>query len=325
MAAEPAVQVETQETRDLRGVIASSAIYVVLALLILISSLVSPVFLKPGNIANMLRQASSLGVATVGQTFVILIGGIDLSVAAVVALMSVLAANMMNGEDRLALPVALFCLAVATLVGVTNGLLVTKLKIPAFIATLGMILLVQGIRFLYTQGAPKGSIPDALRFWGRGTVGTIPTAIIVWAVIVIIAVIVLDRTTFGRRIYAVGGNQQAAMLSGVKVDNIVIACYTICSFLAGVAGLMLTGYIGLADNWLGRGYELDSIAAVVVGGTVLKGGRGSILGSVAGVFIITILYNLVLLIGLDEEVQRIVKGLAIILAVAIYMRLRSRQ
>jgi ribose/xylose/arabinose/galactoside ABC-type transport system permease subunit len=325
MAAEPAVQVEAQEKRDLRGIIANSAIYVVLALLILISSLVSPVFLKPGNIANMLKQASSLGVATVGQTFVILIGGIDLSVAAVVALMSVLAANMMNGEDRLALPVALFCLAVATLVGVTNGLLVTKLKIPAFIATLGMILLVQGVRFLYTQGAPKGSIPDSLRFWGRGSVGTIPTAIIVWAVIVIIAVIVLDRTNFGRRIYAVGGNQQAAMLSGVKVDNIIIACYTICSFLAGVAGLMLTGYIGLADNWLGRGYELDSIAAVVVGGTVLKGGRGSILGSVAGVFIITILYNLVLLIGLDEEVQRIVKGLAIILAVAIYMRLRSRQ
>jgi ribose/xylose/arabinose/galactoside ABC-type transport system permease subunit len=325
MAAEPAVQVEAQEKHDLRGIIANSAIYVVLALLILISSLVSPVFLKPGNIANMLKQASSLGVATVGQTFVILIGGIDLSVAAVVALMSVLAANMMNGEDRLALPVALFCLAVATLVGVTNGLLVTKLKIPAFIATLGMILLVQGVRFLYTQGAPKGSIPDSLRFWGRGSVGTIPTAIIVWAVIVIIAVIVLDRTNFGRRIYAVGGNQQAAMLSGVKVDNIIIACYTICSFLAGVAGLMLTGYIGLADNWLGRGYELDSIAAVVVGGTVLKGGRGSILGSVAGVFIITILYNLVLLIGLDEEVQRIVKGLAIILAVAIYMRLRSRQ
>lgn len=325
MAAEPAAQVEPTETRDLRGVIASSAIYVVLAMLIVISSLVSPVFLKPGNIANMLKQASSLGVATVGQTFVILIGGIDLSVAAVVALMSVLAANMMNGEDRLALPVALFCLGVATLVGVTNGLLVTKLKIPAFIATLGMILLVQGVRFLYTQGAPKGSIPDSLRFWGRGSVGTIPTAIIVWAVIVIIAVIVLDRTNFGRRIYAVGGNPQAAMLSGVRVDNIIIACYTICSFLAGVAGLMLTGYIGLADNWLGRGYELDSIAAVVVGGTVLKGGRGSILGSVAGVFIITILYNLVLLIGLDEEVQRIVKGLAIILAVAVYMRLRSRQ
>jgi len=325
MTAERTLPIELSKKRDLREVIASSAIYVVLALLIVISSLVSPVFLKPRNIANMLKQASSLGVATVGQTFVILVGGIDLSIAAVVALMSVLAANMMNGEDRLALPVALFCIGVATMVGVINGLLVTKLKIPAFIATLGTILLVQGIRFLYTKGAPKGSIPDALRFWGRGAVGPIPTAIIVWAVIVIIAIIVLGKTTFGRRIYAVGGNQHAAMLSGVKVDNIIIASYTICSFLAGLAGLMLTGYIGLADNWLGRGYELDSIAAVVVGGTVLEGGRGSILGSVAGVFIITILYNLVLLIGLDEEVQRIVKGLAIILAVAMYMRLRSRQ
>lgn len=308
-----------------RSVATEAAIWVILALLIVASALASPVFLKPRNIINLLKQASSLGVATVGQTFVILTAGIDLSVAAVIALMSVLAANLMEGQDALVLPVTLFCLGVATLIGLLNGLLVTKVRIPAFIATLGSLLLVQGVRFLYTGGAPKGSIPDALRFWGRGSVGPVPTAVIVWALIVVIAVIALRRTTFGRQIYAVGGNPVAANLSGVNVDRVVIGAYVIGSFLAGVAGLLLTGYIGLADNWLGRGYELDSIAAVVVGGTALEGGRGSVLGSVAGVFIITILFNLVLLLGLDEETQRIVKGLAIVIAVALYAQLRSRE
>jgi ribose/xylose/arabinose/galactoside ABC-type transport system permease subunit len=246
--------------------------------------------------------------------------------------MSVLAANMMQGDDRLALSISLFCLAVATAIGLLNGLLVTKPKIPAFIATLGTILIVQGIRFVYTGGAPKGSIPEALRFWGRGMIGPIspsipaeiPAALILWAVIVAIAVVVLRRTTFGRRLYAVGGNPATAHLSGVSVDNTIIIAYTICSFLAGVAGLMLTGYIGFADNWLGRGFDLDSIAAVVIGGTVFEGGRGGVLGSVAGVFIVVILFNLVLLLGMDEEIQRIVKGIAIIAAVALYMRLRNR-
>lgn len=311
-----------QRTRE---IIAQVAIYVVLLILTAIATLISPAFLTPRNIANVLKQAASLGIAAVGQTFVILTGGIDLSVAAVIALMSVLAANLMAGQDQLVLPIALLCLAIATLIGLVNGLMVTKLKIPPFIATLGMILVVQGFRFLYTGGAPKGSIPNALRFWGRGSVGPVPTAIILWLAIAAIAVIILRQTTFGRRLYAVGGNRQAAFLSGVNVDGIIIASYTICSFLAGVAGLVLTGYIGVADNWLGRGYDLDSIAAVVIGGTVLEGGRGGVLGSVAGVFIIVILYNIVLLLGLDEEIQRLVKGAAIILAVALYMRLRARQ
>jgi ribose/xylose/arabinose/galactoside ABC-type transport system permease subunit len=239
--------------------------------------------------------------------------------------MSVLAANLMQGQDALVPSITLLCLAIATAIGLFNGLLVTKVKIPPFIATLGTILIVQGIRFVYTGGAPKGSIPELLRFFGRGFVGPLPAPLLLWAGIAVVAAIVLRRTTFGRRLYAVGGSPQAAHLSGVNVDGIRIAAYTICSFLAGVAGLMLTGYMGLADNWLGRGYDLDSIAAVVVGGTVLEGGRGSVLGSVAGVLIIIILYNLVLLLGLDEEWQRIVKGVVIILAVAMYMRLRARQ
>lgn len=300
------------------------AIWLVLAVLIVIAVIVSPQVLNAQYISTQLKQAAPLGVVSVGMTFVILAGGIDLSVASVIALMSVLAANMMSGDDNLVLTISIFCLAVALLIGVFNGLLVTKLKIPSFIATLGTILIVQGIRFLYTGGAPKGSIPDALRFYGRGSVGPIPTPLILWVVIVLIALFVERRTTFGRRLFAAGGTPAAAYLSGVNVDRIVIVAFVICSFLAGVAGLMLTGFLGLADNWLGRGYELDSIAAVVIGGTALTGGRGSVIGSVAGVLIIMILYNLVLLLGFDVETQRIIKGFVIIVAVALYARMQRR-
>jgi ribose/xylose/arabinose/galactoside ABC-type transport system permease subunit len=306
------------------GNLSGAAIWLILIVLIVVARFVSPAFLNGQYISTQLKQAAPLGVVSVGQTFVILTGGIDLSVASVIALMSVLAANMMGGQDVLVPSIALLCIAVAVAIGLVNGLLVTKLKIPSFIATLGTVLVVQGIRFLYTGGAPKGSIPDALRFWGRGSFGPVPTPLILWIAIVLIAFFVERRTTFGRRLFAVGGKPAAARLSGVNVDRVVIAGYMVCSFLAGIAGLMLTGFIGLADNWLGRGYELDSIAAVVIGGAALSGGKGSMIGSVAGVLILTILYNLVLLLGLDVEMQRIVKGLVIILAVALYARMQRR-
>lgn len=305
-----------------RDFVSRWGIYIVLALLIIVSAILSPGFLKKNNLLILTRGASMLGIVAVGQTFVILTGGIDLSVASVMALISVVTAHMMDGQDARVLPIALLCLALATIVGLANGLMVSRLKIAPFIATLGMILLVQGARFVYTGGAPKGSIPDGVRFWGRGLVGPIPTSVIVWIVIAVIAAIILRRTLFGRRIYAAGGNAEASLLSGVNVNWIVTAAYVICSLLAGVAGLVLTGYIGLADNWLGRGYELDSIAAVVLGGTSLDGGRGSVWRTVAGVLIIAVLYNIVLRLVLPEETQRIIKGVVIIGAVALWAATR---
>jgi ribose/xylose/arabinose/galactoside ABC-type transport system permease subunit len=301
------------------------AIWIVLLALSIVSTIVSDVFLTPRFISTLLKQAASLGIVAVGQTLAILTGGIDLSVASVMALMSVLASHWMNGQESLVIPVSIAALAVAAAIGLANGLMVTKLKIPAFIATLGMVLIVQGARFMYTGGTPKGSIPEGIEFIGGGMVGPIPAAVIVWAIVVAVFIVLTRRTTFGRRLYAVGGNAKTAHLSGVNVNGMIIAAYTLCSLLAGVAGLVLTGYSGFADNWLGRGKDLDSIAAVVVGGTLFAGGRGGVLGTVAGVLIITILYNLVLLLGLDEEVQRIVKGTAIILAVALYAGLRARR
>ncbi|HSB91257.1 MAG TPA: ABC transporter permease [Anaerolineales bacterium] len=308
-----------------RAFASRGAIWIVLLGLSVVSSIVSPVFLTSRFISTLLKQAASLGIVAVGQTLAILTGGIDLSVASVMALVSVLASHWMNGQESLVLPVSLAALAVASAIGLANGLMVAKLKIPAFIATLGMILIVQGARFMYTGGTPKGSIPPGIKFIGGGMVGPIPAAVIVWAIVVVVFVILTRWTVFGRRLYATGGNPRTAHLSGVNVNGVIIAAYTLCGLLAGVAGLVLTGYSGFADNWLGRGKDLDSIAAVVVGGTLFSGGRGGVLGTVAGVLIITILYNLVLLLGLDEEVQRIVKGTAIILAVALYAGLRARR
>jgi len=166
------------------------AIWLILLVLILIAVIVSPQVLNSQYISTQLKQAAPLGVVSIGQTFVILAAGIDLSVASVIALMSVLAANLMAGQDSLVLSVSLLCITVALAIGLFNGILVTKLKIPSFIATLGTVLIVQGIRFLYTGGAPKGSIPNTLRFWGRGSIGPIPTPLILWVVIVLVALFI---------------------------------------------------------------------------------------------------------------------------------------
>ncbi|HSR48285.1 MAG TPA: ABC transporter permease [Anaerolineales bacterium] len=322
--ASSAAAVAMRQGRSWRQSLSASAIWIVLVVLIIFAYVVSPAFLSPRNIGVLLKQAAPLGILAVGQTLVILTGGIDLSVASLMAAVSIFAAGLVNGRDERVVPVVLICLVFSILVGLANGLMVTKLKIPPFIATLGMILIVQGIRFVYSRGAPKTYIPDSLRFFGRDSLGPIPMALIVWFVIVVIVTYILHRTTFGRRLYATGGNSRTAYLSGVDVDGVKIAAYTACSLLAGIAGLILVGYVGTADNWLGLGYELNAIAAVVIGGTVFEGGKGGQLGTIGGVLILTVLFNLVLMLQFDEEARRIVKGLVILSSVALYARLRAR-
>lgn len=307
-----------------RRLLSAAAIWLVLAGLIAIASLVSDVFLTQRNLTVILKQAAPLGILAVGETIVLLTGGIDLSVASIMATASIFAAGISGGSDENIWAVILLCLAFSTLVGFGNGLLVTKLRIPPFIATLGMILIVQGIRFFYTGGMPKSQVPSTIKFWGQGMTGPVPNAVIIWLLVVLVAAFVLSRTTFGRRLYAVGGNPRAAHLSGVSVDRVKLAAYTICGFLAGVAGMVLLGYVGAADNWLGNGYELTAIAAVVIGGTAFEGGKGSQIGTVAGVLILTVLFMLVLMLQFDESVRRIVKGVAILLAAGLYARLRAR-
>ncbi len=262
----------TSPTERIR-LLEKSAIYLVLSLLFLVAAIASPIFLLERNLANVIRQAAILGVVATGQTFVILAGGIDLSVASVIAFMSILSANLTVGKNEMVLPIAALCLGISLAIGVANGLLVTRLRIPPFIATLGMGLVVQGVRFIYCGGVPKGSIPNDLRFFGRGMVLGIPVPVLLCVGGALVAWILLRCTTFGRGVYATGGNERTACLSGVRVGAVRTTTYALSSLWAGIAGLILTSYIGFADNWLGRGYVLNSIAAVVIGGTAMSGGK----------------------------------------------------
>jgi len=301
-----------------------SAIFVILIVLIVIAAVASPVFLKERNISNVVLQASMLGIVAIGQLFVILTGGIDLSVASVIAFMSILSAGLMNGRNEMVYPVALACLGISLVIGLANGLLVTKLRIPAFIATLGMVLIVQGIRFIYSGGMPKGSIPDGLLFFGRASLLWIPLAVWICLAVGAVSTIVLQRMTVGRSIYAAGGNMRTAYMSGINTDRVQIIAYMLSSLWAGFTGLLLTGWVGMADNWLGRGYDLNSIAAVVIGGAVMTGGKGNVWGTLAGACMIALLFNFVVLLGLDADAQRIVRGLVIIGAVGLYVRISAR-
>jgi len=293
-------------------------IYVALIIVLVAAGLLSPAFYQPNNIFNVLRQASMLGIVAIGQTFVILAGGIDLSVGAVMGLAMVIASDITSGEDDQIVLAVLACFAAGGLIGGLNGLLVTKRNVPPFVATLGMLVLVEGARLSYTRGIPSGSIPAALRFFGRDSLGPIPTSFIVLMMISLICGLILSQSTFGRALYATGGNREAARLSGIRVDAVTIATYVICSILAILGGLLLSGYIGYVDRYLGRGFDLDSIAAVIVGGTSFAGGRGGIGGTLAGVLLVTALLNIVLILNINLQLQLVVKGLVIVGAVALY-------
>jgi len=183
---------------------------------------------------------------------------------------------------------------------------------------------LQGMRFAYTQGAPSGNVPPLFHAMGTGAIGRVPVCVLMLVACALVFGVLLHLSTFGRRVYMVGGNPEAARLVGVSPDAVRIVCYVISALLAGLAGLALSGYVGIVDNWVGRGFELDSIVAAVMGGLALSGGRGSLLGGLAGAAILVIVFNIVLLIGLPVQAQIIVKGVIIIGASACYVARRLR-
>jgi ribose/xylose/arabinose/galactoside ABC-type transport system permease subunit len=293
-------------------------VFIGLTLVLLIAAIISPVFYKPENIFNVLRQGSALGIVSIGQAIVILGGGFDLSVAAVMQLAVITSAELAQGREQYAVPVILTCIVMGAVVGFANGLIVIKRRVQPFVATLFVAVIIVGIRMAYTGGAPSGQLPPVLRYFGRDSTWAVPNATLIFFLLAAVAFILLRYTVFGRRIYAMGGNREVARLSAINVDRLAILSYVVCGTLASVAGLILAGYIGYADQWIGAGYDLDSIAAAVVGGVSLAGGRGGIAGTVAGVLLITILLNIVLLLNLDAQYQYIVRGFVILLAVALY-------
>jgi ribose/xylose/arabinose/galactoside ABC-type transport system permease subunit len=309
----------SQHSTRAKDIIRNYGIHLVLLFLIVITALISPQFLASRNISNMLLQAAPLGIVVIGQVLVILVRGLDLSVASVMATAAVVATSF-NGQDSDALAVFAVAIAIGIATGLVNGLLITKRSVSPFLATLATLTLLQGMRFAYTQGAPSGNVPPIYRVLGSQLYYGIPFNMIILAALTIVFSLLLHKSTFGRRIYITGGNPETARLVGINADRVTIACYIISGGLAALAGLILSGFVGIVDNWVGRGFELDSIVAAVMGGVALSGGRGSIIGGLLGTAILVVVFNAVLMIGFPVQLQFIIKGLVIIIAAAFYVR-----
>ncbi len=290
----------------------------VFVIVLVVAGFVSPEFFKVDNILNVLRQGSALGIMSIGQTLVLIAGGIDLSIVSTMQLAGVVSAAICSNQNVMVPFAILAVVMLGGLIGLLNGWLVTRWKVPAFVATLSVSIVTTGLRLVATYGSPPGSIPPLLRLLGQTRTGPIPNAVILFAIFAGIAIFVMNKTTFGRKIYAIGGNRTAAKLSGVKTNRIQMLTFVISGILAAFAGLVLVGYLGYADQWIGEGTQLDSIAAPIIGGASFVGGIGSIGGTVVGVLLLSVLLNIVLLLSLPAEWQYIVRGLVIILAVVIH-------
>lgn len=310
-----------------RSALARFQSFAALALMILAMSVLSDKFFTPDNGWNILRQISVNLCLSLGMTLVVLTAGIDLSVGAVLALSGAVAAGLLkNGLpiprfDVLVqfTPVGAVLAGVVTglLLGCFNGLAITRFHLPPFVATLGMFSIARGLTMLWTGGFPVTGLGDSFGRIGTGSFLHIPTPVWISAALVVMLVVVTRRTQFGRHIYAVGGNERAALLSGLRVNRIKLWVYALAGGLAGVAGLLITARLDSAQPNAGLGYELDSIAAVVIGGTSLSGGRGSIIGTVLGCLIIGVLNNGLFLLDVSPFWQQVVKGFVILIAVAV--------
>jgi ribose transport system permease protein len=294
-------------------------VYLVLAVLMIFTGLASDVFFTSRNFDNIARQAAGLGLVSIGQTFAILTAGIDLSLGSVVSLTSCLTTGLVLGKPGLLIPVIALVIALALLVGFLNGFIITRSGVHALIVTLGMMSVVQGAVLLYTK-APYGEIPESFGFLAWGKLGPIPVPVFLLGAVAAVAIVVLHRTTFGRYVYATGGNEEVARLSGIKTARVKIYTYMICSFTAALSGLFLASRMGMGDPLVGQAYMLDSIVPVLIGGTSLTGGKGGVVGTLPGIFIMVVLSNALNLLDVSSYWQWIVEGGIIIVAVAFYWR-----
>ncbi len=281
-----------------------------------VTGILSPRFLTPQNLSDILVQAAPLGFVVIGQMLVIVMRGLDLSVASVMATAAVLSTSTFDNTGG----VFVVGILLGAGVGAVNGYLVAYRKVTPFLATLATMIILQGIRFAYTGGAPGGSLPDAFRFLATGRIAGIPVSLMILAVVAFAAHWMLERSVLGRQFMLYGDNPAAARMTGLPVNRLVVLAFVISGVMAALGGLFLVGYVGIVDNWTGRGYELDSIAAAVIGGASLRGGKGSVLGALLAALILVSLFNIVVIVGLSIEFQMVIKGVLILLAAGVYLR-----
>lgn len=284
----------------------------------IIISILSPRFLTSSNLLNVFRQTSINAIIAAGMTFVILTAGIDLSVGSILGFSGAVAAGMLASGNNILLSI-LAAIVIGAIAGMFNGIVITKGKVQPFIATLATMILLRGATLVFTNGKPIAVVGEDIskifRWIGTGKIFTIPVPVIIMIIIFALCYYILTQTTFGRHIYAVGGNEEASLLSGVNTDRVKILAYTISGILAAVAGIIVASRLSSAQPTAGEGYELDAIAAVVLGGTSLVGGQGTVIGTVIGALIIGILNNALNLMDVQSYYQMIAKALVILAAV----------
>lgn len=287
-----------------------------LVVLVIFVTIMNPSFMSPTNLLNLLRQVSTNALIAFGMTFVIITGGIDLSVGSTLALSSALMAGMIASglNPVLAMGVGLL---LGALLGACNGVMITKGKMAPFIATLATMTIYRGLTLVYTDGNPITGIGDSFifKYMGRGYLFGVPFPVVVMLLFFGVLYVLLHKMTFGRKTFALGGNEKAAFIAGIKSDRIKIAIYSISGLMAAVAGIIITSRLNSAQPTAGNAYEMDAIASVVLGGTSLSGGRGRLVGTLIGALIIGTLNNGLNLLGVSSFYQQVVKGVVIIIAV----------
>jgi len=310
-------------------VVARFAPLLFLLALMVVFSVAEPRFLSALNLLNVMRQISITGLIALGMTFVILTGGIDLSVGSVVALAGLVAAALSKGssgntlslDDAVIVGSPVWIAAGAAMLvglgaGLIQGLAITRLNVPPFVVTLGGLSVFRGAALLYSGGGPISAFDAPYRYFGQGRLAGIPVPVIIFLVCAVVCAIVLRGTRFGRHVYAVGGNAEAARLSGLRVRGITLAVYVIVGLFSGLAGFVLSSRLNSAEAVAGTGYELTVIASVVIGGTSLFGGVGGVAGTVVGAALIGVLLNGLVLLNVSPYIQQIIVGVIIVLAVA---------
>lgn len=315
------VNVMATSSSRLRELLQRYGLILVFLLLCLALTFLSDRFLTVNNMVNVLRQSTINGIIAIGMTYVILTAGIDLSVGAILALSAVVTADLL--QQGTAVPLAvLIGLGIGGGLGLINGLIITKAKVPPFVATLGMMTIARGLALTYTAGRPITGLPDAFRSLGTGAVGPIPVPIILAAGAFIIGYLVLNRTALGQFIFAIGNNPTAARFAGISVNRTTTFVYVLAGALSALAGMILIARLDSAQPTAGVAYEFDAIAAVVVGGTSFAGGQGGLGGTLIGVLIIAVINNGLNLLNVSSFYQPVVTGVVIAMALLLHRALR---
>lgn len=291
----------------------NSLIIIIIGISLLIAAgIIAPGFLDTANLLNLWRQAVPLGLVGIGQTLAILVGGVDLSVGAVAMFSNILSANLMSGSDANNLVAVIACIAAAVLIGSVNGFGIIRFGINPFVMTLASGIIIHGVTLVYSRGGSGGAASPLLVFIGVGRIFQFPVAVLFWLVFVGAIILLLDFSVFGRKLYAVGANPQAAHLSGVSTRSVIMGVYIISALTAMLAGLVVTGIMGVGTLEWGIDYRLISLAVVVMGGTSFAGGRGGYWGTFFSVLTVTVLNSLLTILRISEPVRQVIYGLVIL-------------